>query len=117
MSANTAPVGKAVMLDAVGEVATWLSLHHGDPSTTGANEIVGGSYARVQTTWEAADGSAGTKLGSLVAINVPAGVTVDHWGLWTAGSAGIYYDGGALPTSESFSGGGIYDLTPELTQS
>lgn len=104
---------KDVALDAIGAAATWISLHTADPGTTGANEVVGGAYARVQTTWAAA--AASSKTGSQVTINVPAGATVTHWAAWSASSGGTEYEGGALPASETYGGAGTYQLTPTLT--
>lgn len=104
---------KDVALDAIGAAATFISLHSADPGTTGANEISGGTYARVATTWGSA--AASSKAGSQVTINVPAATTVTYWGVWTAGTAGTYYEGGALPASETYGGAGTYLLTPTLT--
>lgn len=98
-----------------GETDPWISLHTGSPGTTGANEVVGGSYARQQTTWSAASGSA--KAGSAVTINVPAGNTITHFGIWTAATNGTYKRGGSLSAVESFGVAGTYTLTPTLTGS
>jgi hypothetical protein len=53
--------------------------------------------------------------GSQVTINVPSGVTITHWGLWSASSGGTFYDGGSLPVSETYSSAGTYLATPTLT--
>lgn len=95
--------------------ATFISAHTADPGDTGSNEVTGGTYARVATTWGTVGGSAVT--GSAVTLNIPAGVTITHWGLWTAGTAGTFYYGGALPASESFGSNGTYSLTPTLSAS
>lgn len=58
-----------------------ISLHTGDPGTTGAAEVTGGSYARQTTTWGTPAGAQVT--GSQVTLNVPAGVTISYWGLWS----------------------------------
>jgi hypothetical protein len=86
---------------------TYISLHTGSPGTTGANEVTGGAYARVQTTWTS---GAGTP----VTISVPSGVTVDYFGMWSAVSAGTYGGGGTCPT-QTYAGAGTYLLTPALT--
>jgi hypothetical protein len=65
--------------------AHFISLHTATPGTTGANEVAGGAYARVATTWGAI--SAASTTGSQVTINVPASTTITHWGIWDAGSA------------------------------
>jgi hypothetical protein len=89
----------------------FISLHTADPS--GANEVTGGSYARVATNWGTPSGSSAA--GSQVTINVPSGTTITHWGVWTASSAGNLIYGGALPASEVFGSAGTYSLTPTMT--
>lgn len=102
-----------VAITAVKNAATFISLHTGDPSTTGANEVTGGTYARVATTWGTV--TAGSVTGLPVAINVPAGTTITYWGLWTAITAGTFYFGGLLAAAETFGAAGTYSLTPTLT--
>lgn len=103
--------GKHVMLDALAAVAVYVSLHTGSPSTTGANEVSGGSpaYARKSMTWNAASGGALDNSNAPV-FDVPAGTTVSHFGLWSAATAGTFYGGDALSASESFTGQGTYTL-------
>lgn len=98
-----------------GESDVYFSLHTASPGTTGANEVVGGSYARVATTWSAAASSA--RAGSAVTINVPAGTTITHFGIWSAVSGGTYKRGGQLSAPETFGSAGTYTLTPTLTGS
>lgn len=100
-------------LTAQGAAATWVSLHTGDPGTTGANEVTGGSYARMQTTWGSA--SAGVMTGSQVSITVPASTTVTYAGLWTTSTAGTFYCGCQLPAPQSFTTAGTYQATPTLS--
>jgi hypothetical protein len=117
MSAYSAPA----TLNAAGtEVITtlngkYISLHSASPGTTGANEISGGSYARVATTWGSESG--GVSLGSAVTINVPASTTIAYFGIWTAATAGTYVDGGVLTSSETYGSAGTYVLTPTYTAS
>lgn len=103
--------GKHVMLDQLATVAVWASLHSGDPSTTGANEISGGSpaYARKAITWNAASGGALDNNANPV-FDVPAGTTVAWVGLWSASTAGTFY-GSADVTDEAFAGQGTYTLS------
>lgn len=96
-------------------VATFISLHTASPGVTGANEVSGGSYIRVATTWAAAAASA--SLGSQVTINVPASTTITHFGIWTTSTAGTYHGGAALPAPETYGGAGTYLLTPTLAGS
>lgn len=98
-----------------GESDTWISLHDGSPDTTGDGEISGGTYGRVATTWSAAAGS--SRSGSAVTLSVPAGTTITHFGIWSAGVGGTYKRGGALSTSETFTAAGTYALTPTLAGS
>lgn len=72
--------GKNAMLDAL-DIAS-LSLHTGFPGTTGANEVTGGSYARVAVTFSAAALSQ-RNLTAAAAVSVPAG-TIRWAGLWAA---------------------------------
>lgn len=106
---------KNVALDAIGAAASYISFHTADPSTTGANEVIGGTYARVQTTWGAA--ASASKAGSQITANIPASTTITHWGLWTASSGGTFHYGGTLSASETFGGAGTYLFTPTLTAS
>lgn len=102
---------KHVMLDQLAGVAVFASLHSGDPSTTGANEISGGSpaYARKAITWNAASGGALDNNANPV-FDVPASTTVAHVGLWSAVTAGTFY-GSMDVTDEVFAAQGTYTLT------
>ena len=97
----------------LGGAGSYISLHTGSPSTTGANELTGGSYIRVQTTWSSS--ASGAKTGSQVTINVPASNTVEYFGIWSAATSGTYVGGGALPSNQTYVGSGTYLLTPTLT--
>lgn len=105
-------------IGAVATAATYISLHTADPGTTGANEVTGGTYARVATTWGTV--SNGSYTGSQVTINVPSGTTIGFWGIWsvaTGGTTSNFFYGGSLPASESFGSAGTYALTPTITAS
>lgn len=106
---------KNAAVDGIAAAATYISLHTADPGTTGTNEVSGGSYARVQTTWAAASG--GSRTGSQAVLNVPAGTTIAYWGIWSAASAGNFHYGGTLPASETYGSAGTYGLTPTITVS
>lgn len=102
---------KNLMLDALGAVAVWASLHTADPGTTGTSEVSGGSpaYARKAITWNAASG-AGLDNNANPVFDVPAGTTITHFGLWSASSAGTFYGSGDI-TDEVFGGQGSYTLS------
>jgi hypothetical protein len=73
-----------------------MSLHSAY-STTGANELSGGSYARQTITWSSASGRSKASSGN-IDIPVPAGATVAWVGIWnSAGSTfrGMFPNGGA----------------------
>lgn len=104
--------GKNLMLDELGTVAVFASLHTADPGITGTNEVTGGTpaYARKAVTWNAA--SAGN-LGSsnTPVFDVPGSTTVAYVGLWSAVSAGTFYGSGQLSTAEVFGGQGTFTLS------
>lgn len=99
-------------IDAVAGIGDWISAHDGDPSTTGANEVTGGSYAREQTTWGVA--ASGDSAGSEVTISIPGGTTVTHWGIWSAVSGGTFVGGFPLDVSEGYGADGVLKVTPTL---
>lgn len=106
---NTA---KNLMLDALGAVVGYVSLHTADPGSTGTNEVTGGSpaYARKAVTWNAS--SAGDLDNNANPVfDVPASTTITHFGLWSAATSGTFYGGDALSASESFGAQGTYTLT------
>ena len=97
----------------------YVSLHTGDPADTGANEIAGGSYARVAIAatsgWTAiADNGTVKQTANVAAINFPTATgnwgTITHAGLWDASTGGNFMDGGALDASLSISSGDIASL-------
>src|SRR5437870_8328943 len=103
---NTA---KNLMLDALGAVIGYVSLHTASPGTTGTNEVTGGSpaYARKAVTWNAASGADLDNNANPV-FDVPAGTTITHYGLWSASTGGTFYGGDALSAQESYGGQGTY---------
>jgi hypothetical protein len=92
----------------------WISAHTADPGSSGANEVSGAGYARVQTTWGSA--TAGVISGSQVNITIPTGVTVTWGGVWSASSGGTWLGTSASAfTGQAFPSGGTLQLTPTLT--
>lgn len=74
-------------LSAIVALQDLASLHSGFPSTTGANEISGGSYARQSITWSS-PASAAVAASNQPVFSVPAGVTIRWIGYWdTVGPA------------------------------
>jgi len=105
--------GLAASLSGLASAATLAGLCAGDPGATGAGELTGGSYARVSCAFPAPSGSPVTA--PAVTINVPAGVTIDHFALFN--SSGGYLCGGPLSSPESYGSAGTYQLTPSLAAS
>lgn len=93
----------------------FISLHTGNPGTTGANEAAGGGYAREQTVW-AAGGSDGVVTGSQVEITAAAG-TYTHIGIFTLVAGGSFVDSYVLPAPVTLSVAGTIRVTPTYTQS
>lgn len=99
--------------------ATWtapadiyVSLHDGDPGTTGSDEVSGNAYARVQhNTWNAASGGVATNSGTVTWPTATGDYAspVTHFGLWDASSGGNFLGGGQLDDPRTI----LQDDTPE----
>lgn len=103
-------LGKNAILDYLGTVAVFASLHSDDPGDAGANEIAGGSpaYARIAITWNPA--AAGILDSSNQPVfDVPAATTVSWAGFWSEVTGGIFYGAGNV-TDEVFASQGTYTL-------
>lgn len=108
------PLVNAVVDAAVDGAAaeiTHVSLHTDDPSTNGANEATGGSYARKALTWGASSGTEADA--TQVTFDVPAG-TFTHFGLWDASTSGTFLGGEPLSDAETFAAPGQLKLTVTL---
>ena len=98
--------GKHIMLDALAAVTDEVSLHNDDPSTTGANELTGGSYARLAPAFAASSG--GEKaLSAELQFDVPAASTVAWVGFW---AASVFVAKAQLAAPEVYAGAGTYTL-------
>lgn len=106
---NTA---KNAMLDQLGTLINYISLHSADPGGTGANEIAGGTpaYARKAVTWAAASGGSMSDTGADPVFDVEGGDTITHLGFNSALTAGTAY-GEADITDETFGAQGTYTVT------
>ena len=101
-------VAKNEMLDAF--TADEVSLHHGDPGTTGANEIADTTdYERQTPAWNAAANGERTNDGDIV-FNISGDSGDDSkvaWvGLWHTGT----FKAKAQVTEETFGADGTYTL-------
>lgn len=74
-------------LDAMSGVLVSASLHTADPGGTGANEVVGGTYARQTPTWDAAGATtpAVVEMSAPIVFQIPAGNEINYVGLWSTG--------------------------------
>lgn len=86
------PTEKSRIVDLATPGATHASLHSGDPSTTGANELTGGTpaYARKALTWGSASAGQAVTVTTAQAFDVPAATTVVFVGFWSALTAGTF---------------------------
>lgn len=109
---------KLSMAAAAGSQGGLISLHSGDPGTTGANEINGGGYTRQTTTWGSPsiisggpdDGKAQI-VGAPVNFNVPA-TTITHYSVRKADGSVLYSQ--TLDASVTFNTPGICQVTPRF---
>lgn len=88
------------MLDGEFSTGDKLSLHTAY-STTGANEVTGGSYVRQTVTWNAAASRQKASAAAVDITGLPAAVTVAWIGVWN--SAGTTFRGMAPNNGSDFS--------------
>lgn len=103
--------GKKLMLDGFSPSAVFVSLHTGDPGTTGANELTGGTpaYIRKAITWNAVS-SGNLDSSNTPVFDIPGSTTISHLGYWSAETNGTYYASSDI-TDEVYAAQGTYDLT------
>lgn len=94
--------------------ALYISIHAGDPGRTGANEVAGGSYARVQRDPADANWSASSDglTDNVAAITFPAPtgwtgapLSITHAGAWDAASGGNFIGRAILSTPKTVNNG------------
>lgn len=109
MGLNTAALN--LMLDALGAVVDFVSLHTDAVGGGSSNEVTGGSpaYARKGITWNAAS-SGNLDSSNAPVFDVPASTTIRRVGFFDAVTSGNYY-GDADITDEVYGGQGTYTLT------
>ena len=91
----------------------YVSLHSAQPNPSGSDEISGGSpaYARAAVTWNPAAGDQINASNNPV-MNVPAGTTITHVGLWSQQVGGTFLGYGAISSGpESYGAQGTFTLT------
>ena len=89
--------------------ASFISLHTGDPSTTGANECTGGDYVRKSASFEASGAGTAGECRNDVAITwtVMPACTVKWVGVWDA-IAGNWLWGGQLTADKVVNAGDTF---------
>ena len=105
----TSTEGRNRAVDGVAGTVSHLSLHDGDPGTTGTNELSAGTagYARVAKTYDpASNGSA--DIASPAVFDVSGGDTASHWGAWDDTD---FLFGEELTEAQQFATDGQYTLT------
>lgn len=109
------PTTKETVALAFSGIGSWVSLHTGDPGTTGANEATGAPYARKQTVWTGGTAD-GVVNGSEVTIDVPAG-TYTWAAIWKtqAGTAATDFVEKVAISSTAYTGAGQMKVTPKVT--
>ena len=90
--------------------ALWVSLHQGDPGSTGASEINVSSYNRSPTSWQAPNSGRLNIIAAGIPMAVPAVCSPGFWGLWTQKSQGTFAGGGSFSTAEVFINPGTFTV-------
>jgi len=118
-----APALSNAILDHIVGNATWtspapvhISLHTGNPGTTGANEASSAStsnYARVEAAASDWGSAAAGAIANSAAITFPEGGNdqeITHFGVWDSASGGAFQRGGALTAPFTYAA----NVTPEF---
>lgn len=108
---------KNAMLDQLGTLVGYVSLHTADPGATGTSEVTGGSpaYARKAVTWASAATHSKSSNNTQV-FDVPASTTITHLGYWSASSGGTFYGSRPLDTNQTFATQGTYTVASGITE-
>lgn len=86
----------------------YVSLHNGDPGTTGANELSNATYGRVASGAFGAISTATSVVTNSSVITFATdgnSETVTHAAVWYGSSGGTYLFGGALSSSFAYNNG------------
>jgi len=107
---------KNTAADAVAPHLAFVSLHTGDPGSTGASEVAGGNpaYARKALVFPAA--ANGATSATEVTFDAPAGA-FSHFGIWSAATGGTFRGGGTLAVTQTLASQGQVKVTVSLTVS
>lgn len=90
---------KNSILDAAYQ-SVFVSLHTGNPGTTGANEVAGGSYARQAETFGSAASGELVNASDITFADMPSAI-ITYVGFWSLVSGGTFLGGAPLATPET----------------
>lgn len=96
--------------DSIRTAVTHVSLHTAQPNASGSSEVSGGTYARQAETSAASSGGVIDFAATDLAFTLMPAVTVTHFGLWSASTAGTFYGWGTC-TNRTLLAGDTYNLT------
>jgi hypothetical protein len=85
--------------------ARYLSLHTGDPGSTGASEATGSGYSRQAVTWNAAAAKAATNSNALSQTLSGALGPITFLGVWDASTAGTFLYGLTVTSAKTYANG------------
>ncbi len=96
-------LGETRALQGILSGTLYVSLHTGDPGSTGLNEVSGGAYVRKTSTFTLS-GSNPTVAANDVVVQYDQATAswgdVSHFGVWDAASGGNFLGGGPTGTTE-----------------
>ena len=78
------------MVEFLNTDSVYMSLHTADPGTTGANEVTGSPYSRLQVSFGTPSDGVVTNTNN-PEFSVPNNTTVTHIGLFSAATDGTFY--------------------------
>jgi len=102
-------------LEAMADRIVSVSLHTGNPGTTGANELTGGGYTRQTPTWGTAAAGVIETTASMV-FPIAAGNSISYVGLWDTGP--VFVGSAQISPAEIFNNDGqltVQELTITAT--
>jgi len=102
--------GTALGAATASTITPYISLHTADPGLTGANEVVGGSYARQAGTFATASTAGSISNTSVISFtNMPA-TTVLYAGAWDAATSGNFLFRAAISVSKTTNAGDTFQI-------
>lgn len=102
---------KNAAVDAMTAMGHWISVHTGDPGTTGTNRVT--ALNPLQTTWGSA--SAGAAAGTQLAFADAPAVHYTHYGVWADEAMTTFRWGFALDPGVTYDAPGTLYVTPRVT--